>query len=101
MLLGIGSGKALPGEGITDVNNNILLCPHKGLFHAPSLNWENYPDPSCVMLREEEWTAIKEMFKVSFFVGFRYVMSFTELNQAITLKIVNNLPCFFLYTYYI
>jgi len=61
---GISSGKSMPAECITEINNFMLLCPHSGLFHSPSLNWENYPDAGCVMVREEEWQIIKQMFQV-------------------------------------
>lgn len=61
---GLSSGKADIGESITDVNNTTLLCSHGGLLHVPQINWENEPDPDVVMVREEEWRVVQEMFNV-------------------------------------
>ena len=61
---GLSAGKGDIAEAITDVNNEQLLCEHGGLLYPPSLGWEVEPDPSVVMLREEEWRVIQEMFRV-------------------------------------
>ena len=61
---GLSSGKTDLGETITDINNKILLCPHNGLLHVPQINWENEPDTGVVMIKEEEWKTVKEMFNV-------------------------------------
>merc|ERR1719357_1287143 len=62
---GLSAGKAdSVGESITDVNNKMLLCPHSGLLYMPTIAWEAEPHPSLVMINEEEWTTVQEMFKV-------------------------------------
>ena len=57
----MSSGKV----GVEDapaVNNSILVCEHKGLLHVPQFNWENEPDNEVVMVKEDEWKALKELY---------------------------------------
>jgi len=61
---GMTSGKIEVGESITHINNSSLLCEHGGLLHIPQFNWENEPDVDVVMVKEDEWSVIKEMFVV-------------------------------------
>ena len=62
---GLSAGKADPTETITDINNKLLLCRHDGLLYVPCINWENEPDDNVVMIKEDEWRVVKEMFQVS------------------------------------
>ena len=51
-------------ESITHVNNKSLLCPHDGFLFLPSISWEVEPNPAFVMISEEEWTTVQDMFDV-------------------------------------
>jgi len=62
---GLSAGKAdSVGESITDVNNRTLLCPHSGLLYLPTIAWEAEPNPALVMITEEEWLTVQDMFNV-------------------------------------
>ena len=62
---GLSAGKSeAVGEGITDVNNNSLLCDHEGFTFIPTITWETEPHPALVMITEEEMTIVRELFKV-------------------------------------
>jgi len=62
---GLSAGKAdTVGESITDVNNRTLLCPHSGLLYLPTIAWEVEPNPALVMITEEEWVTVQDMFTV-------------------------------------
>ena len=62
---GLSAGKSEGvGEAITDVNNKSLLCDHEGLTFMPTISWETEPHPSLVMISEDEWLTVKEMFNV-------------------------------------
>ena len=62
---GLSAGKAEAiGEGITDVNNKSLLCDHGGFTYLPTIAWESEPNAALVMISEEEWITVKEMFNV-------------------------------------
>ena len=58
------AGKAGYEEPITDVNNATLLCEHEGLLHPPNIAWEVEPNPSVVMITEEEFAIVKSIFHV-------------------------------------
>ena len=62
---GLSAGKAdAVGEGITDVKNKILLCDHDGFTFLPTIAWETEPHPALVMVSEDEWAAVCDMFCV-------------------------------------
>eukprot|EP00090_Calanus_glacialis_P012504 TRINITY_DN21085_c0_g1_i1.p1 TRINITY_DN21085_c0_g1~~TRINITY_DN21085_c0_g1_i1.p1 ORF type:complete len:1287 (-),score=515.73 TRINITY_DN21085_c0_g1_i1:63-3923(-) len=62
---GLSAGKSdSVGESITDVNNRTLLCPHSGLLFMPTIAWEAEPNPALVMITEEEWLTVQDMFTV-------------------------------------
>jgi len=62
---GLSAGKAdSVGESITDVNNRTLLCQHSGLLFMPTIAWEVEPNPALVMITEEEWVTVQDMFTV-------------------------------------
>jgi len=62
---GLSAGKAdSVGESITDVNNRTLLCPHSGFLFMPTIAWEAEPNPALVMITEEEWLTVQDMFTV-------------------------------------
>lgn len=62
---GLSAGKAEAiGEGITDVNNKSLLCDHGGFTYLPTITWESEPNPALVMVSEEEWATVTDMFTV-------------------------------------
>ena len=62
---GLSAGKTdAVGEGITDVNNKVLLCDHEGFTFLPTIAWESEPHPALVMVSEEEWAAVVDMFSV-------------------------------------
>merc|ERR1719483_1427639 len=46
------------------MNNRTLLCPHNGLLFMPTIAWEVEPNPALVMITEEEWVTVQEMFTV-------------------------------------
>ena len=58
------AGKAGTAEAITDISNKTLLCEHGGLLHPPTIGWEAVPDPNVVMISEEEWEVVQDMFAV-------------------------------------
>ena len=51
-------------EGITAVNNKVLLCDHGGFTFHPTIAWESEPHPALVMVSVEEWATVCDMFSV-------------------------------------
>ena len=52
------------GESITDVNIRTLLCPHSRLLFMPTIAWEAEPNPALVMITEEGWLTMQDVFTV-------------------------------------